>query len=220
MLPDVAPSARRPLRALRALRSVRRAVLAHRRLLAAALAAVAVAAGLQASAAPPPATVPVTVAARDVPAGRVLAPGDLATAAFAPGTAPDDLATEAVGRVLASPLRRGEPVTDVRLVGPALTEGHPGRVALPVRLPDAGMAGLLRVGDVVDLVAADPQGGKPTLVAAEVPVLALPAGPAEHGGTGGTALGGRLVVVGARPDDVPVIADAAARLFLSYAWRV
>lgn len=214
MLPDaVAPPARRPLRALR---SVRRAVLTHRRLLAAVLTAVAVAAGLQASAAPPPATVAVTVAARDVPAGAVLAERDLATAAFAVGTVPDDLATAPVGRALASPLRRGEPVTDVRLLGPALTEGHPGRVALPVRLPDAGMAGLLRVGDVVDLVAADPQGGRPALVAPEVPVLALPAGSAEHGGTG---LGGRLVVVAARPDDVPVIADAAARLFLSYAWR-
>lgn len=191
-------------------------MLTHRRLLAAALTAVAVAAGLQAAAAPPPVTVAVTVAARDVPAGEVLRDADLATADFALGTAPDDLATDAVGRVLASPLRRGEPVTDVRLLGPALTEAHPGRVALPVRLPDAGMAGLLRVGDVVDLVAADPQGGQPALVAAEVPVLALPTGSTEPGGSG---LGGRLVVVAARPDDVPAIADAATRLFLSYAWR-
>ncbi|MEI5676503.1 MULTISPECIES: SAF domain-containing protein [unclassified Nocardioides] len=211
MLPD-SPAATRPTRALSA---VRRAVLARRRLLAALLAGVAVAAGLRAAAEPPPATVAVTVAARDVPAGVALSPGDLTTAAFAPGTVPDELADDAVGRVLASPLRRGEPVTDVRLVGPGLAAGHPGRVALPVRLPDAGMAGLLRVGDVVDLVAADPQGGEPQLVAAAVPVLALPAGTAE---TGGTGLGGRLVVVGARPDDVPLIADAAVRLFLTYAF--
>lgn len=106
-------------------------------------------------------------------------------------------------------------MTDVRLVGPALTEGHPGLVAVPVRLPDAEQCGHARVGDVVDLVAADPQGGEPALVAADVPVLALPGEPAD---AGPTALGGRLVVVGARPGDVPRIADAAVRLFLTYAF--
>lgn len=204
--------ARRPARAWT---SLRRAVLARRRLLAALLVGVAVLAGLQATAAPPPPTEAVHVAARDLPAGTVLAASDLTEAAYAPGTTPSGLADDAVGRTLAAPLRRGEAVTDVRLVGPALTEGHPGLVAVPVRLPDAGMAALLRVGDVVDLVAADPQGGEPALVAADVPVLALPGEPAD---AGPTALGGRLVVVGARPDDVPRIADAAVRLFLTYAF--
>jgi Flp pilus assembly protein CpaB len=213
MLPDLAPP--RPERRLtRLLRPVRRAVLARRRLLAAVLTAVAVAAGLQAAAAPPPRTISVTVAARDLPSGTMLTSADLTTAAFAPGTVPDDLAAPAFGRTLASPVRRGEPVTDVRLVGPALTDGHPGTVALPVRLPDAGMAGLLRVGDVVDLVAADPQGGEPALVAARVPVLALPA--ADEGAA--TGLPGRLVVVGVREGDVPLVADAAVRLFLTYAY--
>lgn len=213
MLPDLAPL--RPAgRLARLLRPVRRAVLARRRLLAAVLAAVAVTAGLRASAAPPPPTTSVTVAARDLPAGTVLTSADLASAAFAAGTAPDDLAAPAVGRTLASPVRRGEPLTDVRLVGPALTEGHPGTVALPVRLPDAGMAGLLRVGDVVDLVAADPQGGDPALVATGVPVLALPA--ADQGAA--TGLPGRLVVVGVREGDVPRVADAAVRLFLTYSY--
>lgn len=211
MLPDATP----PGRPARLLRAVRRAVLARRRLLAALLAGVAVAAGLQAAAAPPPPTRAVTVAARDVPAGTVLSAGDLTTAAFAAGTVPDDLVPAAVGRTLATPLRRGEPVTDVRLVGPALTEGRPGVVALPVRLPDAGMAALLRVGDVVDLVAADPQGGEPAVVAEDVPVLALPAESAESPTTG---LGGRLVVIGARPGDVPVVVDAAVRLFLTYVY--
>lgn len=213
MLPDL-DSPRPERRLTRLLRPVRRAVLARRRLLAAVLAAVAVAAGLQAAAAPPPATTRVTVAARDLPAGIALTPADLTTAAYAPDTVPDDLAPAAAGRVLASPLRRGEPVTDARLVGPGLTEGHPGLVALPVRLPDAGMAGLLREGDVVDLVAADPQGGEPVLVAAGTPVLALP----DEQSDGAAGLPGRLVVIGARPDDVPTIADAAVRLFLTYAF--
>src|SRR6478736_2063202 len=139
-------------------RPVRRAVLARRRLLAAALTAVAVAAGVHAVAAPPPAKVSVLVAARDLPA-----------------------------------------VTDVRLVGPALTEGYPGLAAVPVRLPDAGMAGLLRVGDRIDLVSADPQGRSAETIADGVPVLALPDTPTEVGATG---LTGRLVVVGTGPGEV------------------
>ena len=196
------------------LRAVRRAVLARRRLLAALLTAVAVAAGLHAVAAPPPVAVDVSVAARDLPAGTVLAPGDLRTVGFAPGSVPDGVSRDAPGRTLAAPLRAGEPVTDVRLVGPALTEGYPGLSAVPVRLPDPAMAALLRVGDRVDLVSADPQGGPAGVVARAVPVLALP----EPGpGTGVAELPGRLVVIGALPADVPRIADASARTYLTLA---
>lgn len=196
--------------------AVRRAVLRRRRLLAAALTAVAVAAGLQAVAAPPPPTVAVLVAARDLPAGQVLDGGDLTPVEFAPGSEPDELVGDAEGRVLAGPLRRGEPVTDVRLVGPSLTEGHPGVVALPVRLPDAAMVALLEVGDRIDLVAADPQEGGAEVVAADVPVLAIPARGADD--PGASALPGRLVVVGADDYDVPALADAAVRSFVTYTW--
>jgi len=190
-------------------------VLARRRLLAAVLVAVAVAAGLRAGADPPPPRELVLVAARDLPSGAALDADDLVEVGFAPGTAPAGLAEEPVGRLLASPLRAGEAVTDVRLVGPALTEAHAGLVAVPVRLPDAGMAGLLRVGDVVDLVAADPQGGEPAVVAQAVPVLAVPDHTADAGAQG---LGGRLVVVGALESDVPRLADAAVRHYLSFSY--
>ena len=139
-------------------RTVRRAVLRRRRLLAALLTAVAVASGLHAATAPPPARVGVLVAAHDLAAGSVIAPGDVTRHDFAPGSVPDGVAAHPEGRTLAAPLRAGEPLTDVRLVGPALAASYPGLTAVPVRLPDAGMADLLRVGDHVDLVAADPQG--------------------------------------------------------------
>ncbi|MCW2767335.1 MAG: hypothetical protein JWO11_3294 [Nocardioides sp.] len=202
-------------RAHGALRSVRRAVLARRRVLAALLTAVAVATGIHAATAPPPPSVAVTVAARDLPAGTVLGAADLTTSEFAPASVPDDLVAEPAGRALAGPLRRGEPVTDVRLVGPALTEGHPELTAVPLRLPDAGMVGLLRVGDRVDLVAADPQGGAAEVVAVEVPVLAIPHADSEPSATG---LPGRLVVVGADPDDVPRIAASAVTQFMTFAF--
>lgn len=195
--------------------SLRRAVLRRRRLLAAALTAVAVAAGLRVVAAPPPATVSVLVAARDLPAGTQLGPSDLFTAEFAPGSAPDDLVTQPHGQTLAAPLRRGEPVTDVRLIGPQLTEGLTDLTATPVRLPDAGMVDLLRVGDRVDLVAADPRGTGAETVARDVPVLAIPS---EAGGPGTAGLPGRLVVVGVEQHAVDSLAAAAVGSFVTFTW--
>jgi Flp pilus assembly protein CpaB len=200
----------------RLLTSVRRAVLRRRRLLAAVLTAVSVAAGLHSVAAPPPPRIDVLVAARDLPAGTVLGPGDLTAVPFAPGSVPDDVARSAPGRMLAAPLRRGEPVTDVRLVGPGLADGHPGVTAVPVRLPDAGMVDLLAAGDRIDLVAADPQGAGARVVAIGVPVLAVPGAASEPAGGGVT---GRLIVVGATDQsEVTRIADAAVRDFMTFAF--
>ena len=198
----------------RLLTSVRRAVLRRRRVLAALLTAVAVAAGLHSVTAPPPQRIDVLVAARDLPGGTVLGPGDLTPVPFAPGSVPDDLATFTAGRTLAAPVRRGEPVTDVRLVGPGLADGHPGLTAVPVRLPDAGMVGLLAAGDRIDLVAADPQGSGARVVAAGVPVLAVPGALPVAASDGVT---GRLVVVGAADQaEVTRIAGAAVRDFLTF----
>jgi hypothetical protein len=132
---------------------------------------------------------------------------------FPTGTAPQGLEAKAVGRTLAAPIRRGEPVTDVRLVAPALAAGYPGRVAMPVRIADADMVALLRVGDRVDLVAADPRAGTATYAAVDLPVVALPV-PDDHD-AGSAALTGRLLVVAALPADVDRIASAAATDLLS-----
>ncbi len=196
-------------------RSLRRVVLRRRRTIAALLTAVAVAAGLQAVAGPAPDTVPVLVAARDLPAGAAIGQGDVRTARFAPGSTPDGVAADPVGQVLAGPLRTGEPITDVRLVGPALTSGQPGLVAVPVRLPDPGMVALLDVGDRIDLVATDPQKGGASVVADGVPVLAIPAADDQVGASG---LPGRLVVVGAESSQVAPLAAAAVASFVTYTW--
>ena len=202
-------------RAARTRESVRRAVLRRRRPLAAVCAGVAVVAGVSAASEPPPATVAVVVAAHDLPAGRTLDPADLTTVAFAPGSEPAALADDPVGRVLAAPVTAGEPVTDVRLVGPDLAAGHPGRSAVPLRLPDPGMVALLRTGDVVDLVAADPRGDGAATVASGVPVLALPAADETPTGSG---LPGRLVIVALTPTEVTEVADAALTSFVTFTW--
>ena len=203
-----------PTRLSRALRRVRRVVLARRRPLAALLAGVAVAAGVHAATAPPQPAVGVLTAARDLPAGTVIGDDDLVKVAFAPGSVPSGAAQDPVGRTLAAPVRQGEPVTDVRLVGPALTAGDPELTAVPVRLPDADMVELLEVGDRIDLIGTDPQRSGASVVATGVPVLALPRTSPD---TGGGQTGG-LVVVGAAPTEVARLADASVRLFLTYAF--
>ena len=213
---DVPPPADRRARLRRA---VRRTVLARRRPLAALCAGVAVLAGVQAVRPAEGATVAVPVAAHDLDSGTVLSAGDLSTRRLPVGSAPDGIETHAVGRTLAGPIRRGEPVTDARLVAPALIAGYPGRVALPVRIADADVVGLLRVGDHVDLVAADPRSGTASYVAVDVPVVALPAPDEQRvGSSAGSIAGGvtgRLVVVAAVPSDVDGIAGAAATDLLS-----
>lgn len=218
---DPAPPPGLRLRLGRARAVVRRSVLRRRRLLLALCLAVAVAAGLRATSPGPPPRVTVMTAAHDLAAGVPVGPGDLVATDFAPGSVPDGLARDPTGRVLAAPLRRGEPVTDARLVAPSLLEDYPGLVAVPVRLPDAGAAGLLRAGDLIDLVAADPQGSTATTVATDAAVLAVPSADSPEGGAtaSSSAPPGRLVVVGVDPTEVAAVADAASRLFLIPTWR-
>ena len=190
-------------------------MLSRRRPLAALLAAAAVVAGLHELRPPPPDVVAVLTAARDLPAGTTLHEQDLRSVDYASGTAPTGLASDAVGRVLAGPVRAGEPLTDVRLVGAALAAAYPGSVAIPVRLPDAGMAALLHVGDRIDLVAADPQGGAARVVASDLVVVALPRPDEESMASG---MPGRLVVLAAPEAVREDVAQAAVTGFLSFTY--
>ena len=165
---------------------------------------------------PPPDTVEGLGAARDLSSGTLLADDDLVTRAYPAELAPPDATTTAAGRVLAAPMGRGEVLTDVRVVGPALAEARPGETVLPVRLPDAGMATLLRAGDEIDLVATDPGTGATTVVARDVTVLATPTG-VPDGPAGGS--GGALIVVGATASEAVAIASAALAQFLTVAWN-
>jgi len=210
------PLPRVPHRLSDAVRAVRRAVLTRRRLLAFVCTTLAVLAGLRALAPPAPATVRVTVAAHDLAAGWPLEPADVRVVSYAAGTAPDGRIRDPVGRTLAAPMRRGEPVTDARLVGRSLTAGRPDLVTMPVRLPDPAMAGLLHVGDAIDLLAADPQGGPPSTVSRRCLVLALPAADASGSGPMNDTVQGRLVVLGVPEADVTSVAGASVAYFLTF----
>ena len=156
-------------------------------------------------------TAAVTVAAADLSAGAVLAAGDLVTAqlpeeAVPAGTTADP--AELTGRLLAAPLRAGEPVTDVRLVGPGLWSAvPPGQVAAPVRLADLAVATLLRPGDRVDVLAAGDAGVQ--VVAIGALVLTAPTVAEDPPGSEG------LLVLAVPPDAAGRLAAAAASATLT-----
>ena len=196
------------------LRRLRRGVLARRRLLASLCAAVAVAAGLQAASPPPPSRTSVLTAARDIGAGVVVSAADLRRTPYDPDTVPAGVltASTAVGRTTTGPVRTGEPMTDARLVTSSLLEGYPGLVAVPVRIGDAGSVRLLRVGDRVDLLAADPQSrGSARVVGRDVPVLAIPRESEQSPGL----TNGALVVLGVPDTATRSVAQASVSAYLS-----
>ncbi|WP_199484972.1 SAF domain-containing protein [Actinomadura craniellae] len=135
----------------------------HRRAIAALFAAAAVGFGLAALRPATASGVPVLAAARDLPGGAPLRPQDLRTVALPPAAVPDGaLRAGAIGRTLAAPVRRGEPITDARLLGPGLLQGSaPHLVATPIRIADAGTARLLRPGDLIDVLTTAPPDPSP-----------------------------------------------------------
>ena len=143
----------------------------------------------------------------------MVGPADLTHTEFAPDSVPDGVIGDAravVGRTTTGPVRAGEPITDFRLVSGSLLDGYPGRVAAPVRIGDPGAVGLLRIGDRVDVIAADPQGDRePVVVADEAPVIALPRTTETALATGG------LVVLAVGEETARALAAAAVTGYLS-----
>jgi Flp pilus assembly protein CpaB len=198
----------------------RRRVLRHRRPLAALAAAVAAYAGVQAATAPPPPTVPVWTAAHDLAGGAVLDAGDLVERPFTPQSVPADRVAspaEVLGRTLAAPVVRGAALSRGQVVGDGWLRNRPGLSAVPVRVTDPAVAPLLRPGDHVELVAADPQRPGDADLVAGATVLAVPV-PEDRGTVGDGALQGRLVVLGVPPDEAPRVVAASVGRFLTVAW--
>jgi len=158
---------------------------------------------------PTPRGVPVVVVAQDLMPGHVLTRGDLAVADWPADLKPVGVVTDPmalVGKALGAGMSRGEPVTAARVRGPGLLTGAPpGLVAAHVRLADPAMAAMAAAGDHVDLISSSGQ-----IVAANVVVLAVDAGPADSGGWSATAASGtpRGVVVAVANDDATRLAKA------------
>lgn len=101
----------------------------------------------------------VVVTVRDLSPGIQVGAADVQTEKRAVAAVPAGAHTSldaVVGTTLAGPARRGEILTDVRLLGPRLAESAVGPDAriVPIPLADAALMDLIRPGDVVDIVAA------------------------------------------------------------------
>jgi hypothetical protein len=105
----------------------------------------------------------VVVAARDLRPGTALTLDDVRIERRLAATVPDGSQANlgaVVGSTLAGPTRRGEVLTDVRLLGSRLAEAAigpkagPGARIVSLHLADSALTDLVRVGDVVDVLAA------------------------------------------------------------------
>ncbi|TDB91070.1 SAF domain-containing protein, partial [Actinomadura sp. 7K534] len=124
-----------------------------RRPLAALFAAAAAGLALLALRPGPAPSVRVLAAARDLPAGTTLTPSDLRRVALPAAAVPSGTLRSGTGRVLATPMRAGEPLTDTRVVGDGLLRGYGAdTVATPVRMADADAVRLLHPGDRIDVL--------------------------------------------------------------------
>ncbi|HWR46923.1 MAG TPA: SAF domain-containing protein [Pseudonocardiaceae bacterium] len=153
----------------------------------------------------------VVVAARDLPPGTVLEASELTLRALPAQLVPDGTArtpTAVLGRTLAAPVRRGEPLTDVRLTGSDLVRTvttNPDTVSVPLRLADPGVAALLHSGATVDVVTVGERQNEPVVLARGARVLAV-----LEAGTRAGEREGRLVLVAL--DSVAATRVAAASI--------
>jgi pilus assembly protein CpaB len=152
----------------------------------------------------------VLVAARDLASGATLTEADVAVARWPVELIPAGALrgpADAGGRILAGAARAGEPLTDVRLAGPAPPgrTGDPRVAAVPVRLADPDVAGLLVPGSRVDVITPGPAADRPVVLAADAAVVTVVAAESD-------ALGqarGRLVLVTLPRADAARVAAAA-----------
>lgn len=141
----------------------------------------------------------VVVADHDLRPGAALTPADVRLEKRLAATVPDGSLADVsavAGSTLAGPTRRGEVLTDVRLLGSRLAEAAiaskagPGARIVPLRLADSALVDLVRVGDVVDVLAAPATGSAetpqavPKVVATDAVVVLVSAKPKVQAGDG------------------------------------
>jgi SAF domain len=175
--------------------------------------------GLSAAAPEGPATVTVVKARSQLPGGWLISGSDLVLDRVVASDVPEGGLTdpkELVGKTLAAPVAQNQMMTLLNVTS-ARTSVPPGHVIAPMRLSDAALTALLRPGDIVDVVAADPEAGEPaTVVASNVRVVTVPEAPNDRAGPGPD---GGLVLIDVDSRTAAIVAQAAASATLSVFWR-
>ncbi|HNM83606.1 MAG TPA: SAF domain-containing protein [Mycobacterium sp.] len=127
---------------------------------------------------------PAAVALRDLEPGVAITADDVRIENRLAATLPDAPVADTaavVGAMPAGPVRRGEILTDVRLLGARLAQAAAGPDArlVPLHVTDRALPDLLRPGDIVDVVAAPASGadGEAHVVATDAVVASVSARP-------------------------------------------
>jgi Flp pilus assembly protein CpaB len=129
----------------------------------------------------------VAVAVRDLSPGVPLTADDFRLETRSAATLPDGAHTDRsiTGATLAGPVRRGEILTDARVLGPRLAglNAGPDARVVPLHVADAAVLDLIRTGDIVDVLGAAPAeaGARPVVVAANAVVVLVSAAPKSVG---------------------------------------
>jgi pilus assembly protein CpaB len=202
----------------RFLRDLRRAASWHRRKLAIVAAIAAVLSAVAAAAPPAPPTSRVVRATTDLTSGAIVRSSDITVSSIAEDALPRGALvdpTAVVGRRLIGPVADGQVLTALDLLGTSWGIG-PGPVIAPLRLADSEVAALLQPGALIDVIAADPEGGQANVVATRVRVLTVPASPASEGVS---AADGALVLVDVDAETATLLAEAAASTRISVVLR-
>lgn len=197
---------------------LRRFLRTRRRLLAALLAGLAVWAGLTALRPAPPTTVPVLVAARAITGGAIIQPADVVVRDLPEDAQPDAFLTgidQAVGKPATLPLPSGAVLMPASVVSRD-SLASPGMAVLPVVLTDTA-AGLIEVGDRIDLIGSD--GDHTATVASGARVVAVLGADANGSALSSTRSTGPTVLVELRPDALVAVAAAAAQGPLGFGFR-
>lgn len=130
----------------------------------------------------------VVVAAHDLSPGLALTADDVRIERRSATSLPDGVQSDpssVVGATLAGPARRGEVLTDARILGArlaGLAAGPEARI-VPLHLADAAVLDLIRTGDVVDVLGAPSadSDATPRLLAANTIVVLVSAKPKAAG---------------------------------------
>jgi hypothetical protein len=151
------------------------------------------------------------VAAHDLTPGVALGEADIRVENRLAATLPDGAQPDVnavLGATPAGPVRRGEVLTDVRVLGPRLADSAAGPNAriVPLRLVDNAVLDVIKTGDVVDVLAAPASDSEaaPKVVATDAVVVLVSAKPKGAG-----AAGDRVVLVALPAASANTVAGAA-----------
>lgn len=181
-----------------------------RRAVAAALLLAAAAVAATDAATAEPAGTPTVVAARDLPSGESVTADDLRVARFPERLRPADAVSspnDVAGHALSGAVSERDPITTTRLLSHEAQ--HSGRDTVPLRLADAGVAGLLEPGTTVDVVTLADDSEEGRELASDVTVLTVTDDPAVAATKPTRKEDGPLVLLAVPSDTATGLAAAA-----------